>query len=72
MRECFGVSFGWFMEDMVGDYEQRRKCYECPDYDACHKMASLRAQVQLRLEIRRSAQSLGLAFGGRYSSRPFG
>ena len=72
MKECFGVGMGWFMEDMIGDSEERRQCYECRDYDACFKMSMLRATVQLRFEVRRSAQGLGLAFGGRHSSRPFG
>jgi len=72
MKECFGVSMGWFMEDMVGDYDQRLLCYQCTDFDACFKLASLRASVQLRFEIRRSSQQLGLAFGGRYTARPFG
>jgi len=72
MKACFGVSFGWFMEDMVGDEKQREKCYRCPDFDRCQKMALVRALTQLRFEIRRSAAGLGRAIGGSHSAYPFG
>jgi hypothetical protein len=71
MKECFGVSMGWFMEDMIGDTDQVRKCYECVDFDQCYKMSSLRALTQLRFEIRRAAKTVGYALGGSHSSRPF-
>jgi len=72
MKDCFGVSFGWFMEDMVGDEKQRQKCYHCPDFDKCQKMSLIRALTQLRFELRRSAANLGRAIGGSHSAYPFG
>ena len=72
MKECFGLSFGWFMEGMIGDYEERRRCYNCPDFDPCQKMAVIKGMVQLRLEIGRAAAILGRAIGGSHSTRPFG
>ncbi len=72
MKECFGVSFGWFMEDMIGDYDDRLKCYECPDFDACWKMSAVRCMTQLRYEVGRAAQTVGRAYGGSHSTRPFG
>jgi hypothetical protein len=71
MKDCFGVSFGWFMEDMIGDEPQRRVCYECPDFDACSKMAMVRALVQLRFEMRKSAGTIGRAIGGSHAAYPF-
>jgi hypothetical protein len=72
MKECFGVSQGWFMEDLIGDYQDRQKCFECADFDACNKLMMLKNAVQLRFEIRRASQTLGRAFGGSHSTRPFG
>ncbi|MFP4381473.1 MAG: hypothetical protein ACLFUS_13310 [Candidatus Sumerlaeia bacterium] len=71
MKDCFGVSLGWFMEDMIGDEKQRRLCYECEDFDQCYKMAMIRSLTQLRFEIRRSSKSLGYAIGGSHSTQPF-
>lgn len=72
MKDCFGVCFGWFMEDMIGDEKQRQQCYDCYDYDKCQKMALIRSITQLRFEIRRSATYVGRAIGGSHSSYPFG
>jgi hypothetical protein len=72
MKPCFGVSFGWFMEDLIGNPEDRLKCYECPDYDRCQQMALIQSLIQIRYEIRRAAQTVGRAFGGSHSTRPFG
>ncbi|MFW5870755.1 MAG: hypothetical protein ACOCVL_03710 [Candidatus Sumerlaeota bacterium] len=72
MKECFGVSQGWFMEDLAGDYEDRKICFECSQFDACHKLMMLKNNIQLRFEIRRAAQVIGRAYGGSHSSRPFG
>ncbi len=72
MKECFGVSQGWFMEDLVGDYADRNICYNCADFDACNKLMMLKNTIQLRFEVRRAAQTIGRAFGGSHSSRPFG
>lgn len=72
MKECFGVNFGWYMEGLIGDTDQLKICYHCPDYDACHKMAMHRAETLLRMEIREAAQTISRAFGGSHSKRPFG
>ncbi len=72
MKECFGVSQGWFMEDLVGDYDNRNICYNCADFEACNKLMMLKNTIQLRFELRRAAQTLGRAFGGSHSSQPFG
>ena len=68
MKDCFGVNFGWFMEDMIGDEIQRETCYHCADYDACYKMAMVRSLTQLRFEIRKSAHTVGRAIGGSHST----
>ena len=72
MKECFGVSMGWFMETLIGDYEQRRQCYECPDFTQCQQMMTIKTLVQIRYEIRDASRGLGRAMGGSHSSRPFG
>ena len=72
MKECFGISFGWFMEDMIGDYGERLRCYECPDYDMCYKLTMVKNAVQLRFEIRRAAATVNRGFGGSHSAYPFG
>lgn len=71
MKECFGISMGWFMEDLVGDHEDRERCYHCADFEACYKMCHIRCLTQMRFEIRRAGRSLGLAFGGSHSTNPF-
>jgi hypothetical protein len=60
------------MEDLIGDPDQIRQCYECPDFDMCQKMAHVRALVQLRFEVRRSAAYLGRAVNGASSMNPLG
>ncbi len=72
MKDCFGVSFGWFMEDLIGDCDQLRKCYECPDYEKCQQMSMIRALTQLRHEVRRASLTIGRAYGGSHSNYPFG
>ena len=72
MKPCFGVSFGWFMEDMIGDPEQIRQCYDCADFDRCQKMMLIRSLTQLRFEVRRSAHYLGRAMNGSSSTHPLG
>ena len=71
MKECFGISMGWFMEDLVGDLKDRQKCYDCADYERCYQMCMLKATTQLRFEVRRAARTLGNAFGGSHSQYPF-
>lgn len=72
MKDCFGVSFGWFMEDLIGDTRQLEQCYECPDYDMCYKMSQIRTLHKLRFDIQRAASSIGRSMGGSHSSYPFG
>ncbi|MBN1867805.1 hypothetical protein JW916_10980 [Candidatus Sumerlaeota bacterium] len=72
MKDCFGVNFGWFMEDMIGDPDQVRHCYDCMDFDRCQRMAQVRALSLLRFEIRRSAAYLGRAVNGASSMNPLG
>ena len=72
MKDCFGLGFGGFMEDLLGDYDVRLKCYECPDYDKCYQMTIVKALTQTRYEIRRAAGAVGRALGGSHSSWPFG
>lgn len=72
MKECFGMSMGWFMETLIGEYDQRRQCYECVDFDKCHKMMTIKTLVQIRYEVRDASRGLGRAMGGSHSSRPFG
>ena len=72
MKECFGISFGWFMEDLIGDYDQRLKCYECADFEKCQQMVMIRNLTQLRYEVRRSTQTISRAIGGSHSTFPFG
>lgn len=71
MKDCFGVSMGWFMEDLVGDTKDRQKCYECQDFERCYQMMVIKTTVQLRFELRRAARTVGLAIGGVHSSQVF-
>lgn len=72
MKDCFGVCFGWFMEDLIGDELQRRQCYACSDFEPCYKMSMVKSLTQLRFEIRRAAQHVGRSIGGSHSAYPFG
>jgi hypothetical protein len=71
MRSCYGVNFGWFMEDMPGDEEQREQCFACHDFDKCWKMSLVKALVQLRFEVRNAGTTIGRGIGGSHSTRPF-
>lgn len=71
MKHCFGVSMGWFMEDLVGEYHERLRCYNCSDFEACYKMSMVRTLTQLRYEVRRAARVVGLAIGGSHSAYPY-
>jgi hypothetical protein len=72
MKDCFGVCFGWFMEDLIGDEQQRRQCYACPDFEPCYQMTLIKSLTQLRFEIRRASQYVGRSIGGSHSAYPFG
>ncbi len=72
MKDCFGVCFGWFMEDLIGDELQRRQCYACVDFEPCYKMTMVKSLTQLRFEIRRASQYVGRSIGGSHSAYPFG
>ncbi|NQU42739.1 hypothetical protein HQ520_05605 [bacterium] len=71
MKDCFGVRMGSFMEDMIGEVDEVRKCYACEDFDQCYKMSMIRVMTQLRFEMRRAAKVVGLAAGGAHSVHPF-
>jgi hypothetical protein len=70
MKDCFGVCFGWFMQDLIGDTKQLEQCYNCPDYDKCFQMAMVRSLTQLRYELRRGAMAVSRNLGGTSNTYP--
>ena len=72
MKDCFGISMGWFMEDLVGDLKDLEKCYTCVDFDQCYKLSMIRVLTSLRYEVRKAARTVGLAVGGSHSAYPYG
>ena len=72
MKDCFGISMGWFMEDLIGDLKDLEKCYTCVDFDPCYKLSMIRVLTSLRYEVRKAARTVGLAVGGSHSAYPYG
>jgi hypothetical protein len=72
MRECFGVHFGYFMEDKVSSYDERKQCYECEDFDKCYKISLIRSLQALKVEIRTGVRGLRNSLGGSHSDFPLG
>ncbi len=70
MRDCFGLSFGWFDEISVPDYEKREQCFTCPQYDRCFQMALVKEIRQLRYDIRTGVRGLRNSLGGSHSEYP--
>jgi len=71
MKECFGISFGFFEQGMSGKYEERKKCYDCPDYDKCFEMSLIQAIYSVKLEIRAGVRGVRNSLGGSHSEIPF-
>ena len=72
MKEYFGVNFGFFFEDNIADEAERRKCYECEDFEKCFKVSLIQCLKSLKLEIRRGVRNLRNSLGGSHSEFPFG
>jgi len=72
MKECFGIHFGFFFEDHIGDAQAIRKCYECEDFEKCYKVALIQSLKSLKMEIRQGVRNLRNSMGGSHSEFPFG
>ena len=72
MKECFGMHFGFFFEDHIGEEEVRAKCYSCEDFDKCYKVALIQTLKSLKFEIRQGVRNLRNSLGGSHSEFPFG
>jgi hypothetical protein len=71
MKDCFGMNFGFFFGDKT-DYEKRKICYGCKDFDMCFKIALVQNINSLKLEIRQGVRNLRNSLGGSHSEFPFG
>ncbi|HPB32731.1 MAG TPA: hypothetical protein PLB62_14870 [Candidatus Sumerlaeota bacterium] len=72
MKECFGISFGFFFEDHPAQDEVREKCYSCEDFEKCFKVSLIQNMKALKLEIRSGVRNLRNSMGGSHSEFPFG
>ncbi len=70
MKECFGISFGFFEHGLAGKFEDRKKCYECPDFDKCYKITLIQSLQMIKLEIRNAASTIKNSIGGGHSDFP--
>lgn len=39
MKPCFGTGMLWWVpvKDGITNLDKQKECYECPDFDMCHK-----------------------------------
>jgi hypothetical protein len=72
MRECFGIQFGYFMEDKVSTFEERKRCYNCEDFDKCFKISLIKALYSLKVEMRTGVRGIRNSLGGSHSDFPLG
>lgn len=70
MKDCFGIHFGFFEGGMAGKPEDRQKCYDCPDFDKCYKIALIQSLTALKLEIRTGVMGLKSSLGGSHTDFP--
>ena len=70
-RECFGFQMSWMMEDSISNPEDVRKCFDCPMFDRCNRLSTVRTLQQMRFEMRRSTRGLRESLGGAHSQNPF-
>jgi len=71
MKNCFGIGLVAVNRDHLSDSD-RKRCYECEDFDKCWKIMSLKSIHDLRIEIRESSVRIKNALGGAHSQFPFG
>lgn len=71
MKDCFGITFGFFERGMAGSIEDRQKCYDCPDFDKCFKLSLIQTLTSIKLEIRSGAAGIKNSIGGSHADFPF-
>ncbi|MCD6385664.1 hypothetical protein J7M23_07775 [Candidatus Sumerlaeota bacterium] len=70
MKECFGMQMAFGPEGIAPEPEERKKCYECEDFDKCFKYCLIRALHSLRFEIRSGVSGIRKSLGGSHSEMP--
>jgi hypothetical protein len=60
------------MEDKVSGDDERRRCYDCEDFEKCYKMSLIKAIYALKVEIRSGVRGLRNSLGGSHSDFPLG
>ncbi len=70
MKECFGLQMGLGPEGLVADLDERKKCYDCEDFDRCFKYALIRSLHSLKFEMRNGVAGIRKSLGGSHSEFP--